>query len=186
MSDNSLEKILEELSTSAKLISQSDIEQLSHHIAEAKRVFIAGAGRSGFMVRAFSNRLMHLGYTTYFVGEPTTPSIQQGDLLIIGSGSGETSSLLNMAQKAKSQNAAVVLITIYPESSVGQLASFVVKLPGATKKSNLGQGTIKTVQPLGSLFEQLLLLTCESVIFNIKATQAISDDEMFARHANLE
>ena len=46
---------------------------------------------------------MHLGYTVYFVGEPTTPSIQEGDLLILGSGSGNTASLVSNAKKAKDQ-----------------------------------------------------------------------------------
>ena len=30
---------------------------------------------------------MHMGLTVYFVGEPTTPAIKEGDLLVIGSGS---------------------------------------------------------------------------------------------------
>jgi D-arabinose 5-phosphate isomerase GutQ len=41
----------------------------------AKRIFVAGAGRSSFAARAFSNRLMHLGFSVWFVGEPTTPSL---------------------------------------------------------------------------------------------------------------
>ncbi|HCR83652.1 MAG TPA: 6-phospho-3-hexuloisomerase, partial [Lachnospiraceae bacterium] len=98
-----LKKILEELMENAKQIRQEELEKFSDQIQMAKRVFVAGAGRSGFVARAFSNRLMHLGLTVYFVGEPTTPSIQEGDLLIIASGSGETGSLKVMAAKAKEQ-----------------------------------------------------------------------------------
>ena len=96
-----LKKILEELSRNAEQIRQEELEGFADQIQKAKRVFVAGAGRSGFVARAFSNRLMHLGLTVYFVGEPTTPAIQEGDLLVIASGSGETGSLKVMAQKAK-------------------------------------------------------------------------------------
>ena len=83
-----LKQILGELTRNAEQIRQEELEGFADQIQKAKRVFVAGAGRSGFVARAFSNRLMHLGLTVYFVGEPTTPSIQEGDLLVIASGSG--------------------------------------------------------------------------------------------------
>ncbi len=99
--------ILEELKENAKQVDESDIEAVAAGILRAERIFVAGAGRSGFAARAFANRLMHLGLTVFFVGEPTTPAVGKGDLLIIGSGSGETESLVVMAQKAKRLGAAV-------------------------------------------------------------------------------
>ena len=131
-----LKKILEELTHNAEQIRQEELEGFADQIQRAKRVFVAGAGRSGFVARAFSNRLMHLGLTVYFVGEPTTPAIQAGDLLIITSGSGETGSLKVMAQKAKKQGAALATITIYPQASIGSLADAVITVPGSTPKSS--------------------------------------------------
>ena len=93
--------ILDELKENAAQINDDDLKAVEKLITEANRIFIGGAGRSGFAARGFSNRLMHLGYTVYFVGEPTTPSIQAGDLLIVGSGSGNTASLVSNSQKAK-------------------------------------------------------------------------------------
>ena len=69
-----LKKILEELMENAKQIRQEELEQFADKIQEGNRIFVAGAGRSGFVARAFSNRLMHLGLTVYFVGEPTVPN----------------------------------------------------------------------------------------------------------------
>ena len=185
--DNSvLSEIMQELADSASLITQGEVDALADLIEKSGDIFVAGAGRSGFMVRAFVNRLMHLGFRAHFVGEPTTPAIKSGDLLIIGSGSGETGSLVTMAKKAAGLNAGVALITIYPEPTIGQLGSSIVRLPGTTQKSTLGHGGISTIQPLGSLFEQLLLLTCESAVLTIKRRKQMSDQEMFARHANLE
>ena len=75
--------VINELVDGAKEVDESQIDKLVEAILAAKRVFVAGAGRSGFVARAFSNRLMHLGFTVYFVGDTTTPSIQSDDLLVI-------------------------------------------------------------------------------------------------------
>ena len=73
-------------------------------------------------MRALGTRLMHLGKTVYVVGESTTPSIQAGELLILGSGSGQTSTLLAIAQKAKHQGAKILLFTTNPSSPLANLA----------------------------------------------------------------
>jgi 6-phospho-3-hexuloisomerase len=54
------------------------------------------------MMRAFAMRLMHIGFQVHVAGDVTTPAIRGGNLLIIGSGSGETSGLVSMAAKARS------------------------------------------------------------------------------------
>ena len=100
----------------------------------AKRIFVGGAGRSGFAARGFSNRLMHLGFQVYFVGEPTTPSIQEGDLLIVGSGSGNTASLVSNAKTAKAQGAKVATVTMFPENKIGSMADAAIRIPGVTEK----------------------------------------------------
>lgn len=180
-----LKKILEELTRNAEQIRQEELEGFADQIQKAKRVFVAGAGRSGFVARAFSNRLMHLGLTVYFVGEPTTPAIQAGDLLIIASGSGETGSLKVMAQKAKKQGAALATITIYPQASIGNLADAVITVPGSTPKSELAD-TAVSVQPMGNAFEQLLWLICDTVVIILMKRLGRTEEEMFALHANLE
>lgn len=47
---------------------------------------------------------MHLGFNVQVIGDVTTTFAKEGDLLIIGSGSGETQSLVAMSQKAKKQS----------------------------------------------------------------------------------
>ena len=180
-----LKKILEELTHNAEQIRQEELEGFADQIQRAKRVFVAGAGRSGFVARAFSNRLMHLGLTVYFVGEPTTPAIQAGDLLIITSGSGETGSLKVMAQKAKKQGAALATITIYPQASIGSLADAVITVPGSTPKSEFADTEV-SVQPMGNAFEQLLWLICDTVVIILMKRLGRTEEEMFALHANLE
>jgi len=92
---------------------------------------------------------MHLGFRVYVIGETVTPGIEEGDLLLIGSGSGETRTLIGMADKAKSLRALVAVLTTQPQSSIGVLSDIVPPLTGAPKDqadSNL------TIQPMGSLY----------------------------------
>lgn len=177
-------EIVNELTRTVDQIAEAEAEQLVTRILESKKIFVAGAGRSGLMVRAFAMRLMHMGLRAYVVGETVTPNFEKDDLLIIGSGSGETKSLVSMATKAKSIGGAVAAVTIFPESTIGQLADLVITLPGSPK-DQADSGT-KTIQPMGSLFEQTLLLFYDAVILRLMEKMGWDSQAMFGRHANLE
>ncbi|MCS7462935.1 6-phospho-3-hexuloisomerase [Paenibacillus doosanensis] len=176
--------MLTELHGTANLLSDEAADEFADRIVSAKRIFTAGAGRSGLMMRAFAMRLMHLGLNAYVVGESVTPGIGRDDLLIIGSGSGETKSLLSMAQKAKSIGADIALVTVNPESTIGQLSDATVRI-AASPKEQQGGGSA-TVQPMGSLFEQSLLLLTDALVLKLMDRQGIEAAAMFSKHANLE
>jgi len=91
-------RILEEISRTIDLGELEKTEELLEALTQAKRVFVAGAGRSGLMVRSFAQRLMQIGIDTYVVGETTTPEIHDGDLILIGSGSGRTGGPVSYAR----------------------------------------------------------------------------------------
>lgn len=176
--------IVEELRRAVDKISVNEAEQLVNLILNAEKVFVAGAGRSGLMGRAFAMRLMHLGIQAYVVGETVTPGIGPGDLLIIGSGSGETQSLIGMANKAKHIGAAVALVTIHPNSTLGRL-SVTVQLPGSAKDSEDRESTA-SIQPMASLFEQMLIILFDAVVLRLMDQMGKNAGQMFGRHANLE
>lgn len=180
-----LQSILVELTEDAQQIDQAQLKQVEALILKAKRIFIAGAGRSGFAARAFSNRLMHLGFTVYFVGEPTTPSIRENDLIIIGSGSGRTSGLVNMAKKAKSEKALLATITIHPKNPIGTMADALVQIPGISTGDHPSEKA-PSIQPNGSSFEQLSWLVYDSMIVDLKKELKQEQTDMDYRHANLE
>ncbi len=78
-----LQAILAELMADAQQIDGEEVNALGEAIMQAKRVFVAGAGRSGFAARAFANRLMHLGFQYLVCGRTDHPIHSAGDLLII-------------------------------------------------------------------------------------------------------
>ncbi|WP_435169734.1 6-phospho-3-hexuloisomerase [Paenibacillus glycanilyticus] len=174
--------ILQELERTLEAVKPGEIDALTHRITEADKIFVAGAGRSGLMMRAFAMRLMHMGFRAYVVGETVTPGIAEGDLLLIGSGSGETKTLATMAAKAQSIGAAVGVVTIVPESTLGAAASSRVTIPAVTKDSISGASS----QPMGTLFEQSLLLLLDTIVLNLMQQQELQGTAMYGNHANLE
>lgn len=180
-----LKAILMELTENIKAVRQEELDALADKLMEAGRIFVAGAGRSGFAARACSNRLMHLGLSVSFVGEPTTPSIQKGDLLLLFTGSGETGSLKGAAHRAKDLGAHIAVVTIFPESSIGCLADTKVVIPGATPKG-LQQCRAITIQPMGNAFEQMAWLVSDTVTMMLMERLHITEEEMLRLHANLE
>lgn len=186
MQAKTIQLIVNELGTYSKKIQEEEIQQIVTLCRQANRIFVGGAGRSGFCARGFANRLMHLGLNVHVVGETTTPSIQKGDLLVIGSGSGTTASLLLNAKKAKEAGARVATITLCPDAAIGQLSEAVVKVPGATWKSDQVEDKVVTVQPGGSLFEQFSWLIYDSIIVELMTALGETEESMAPRHANLE
>lgn len=181
----SIEDVLNEIERTVKNISVSEQEALADKILNANSIFIAGVGRSGMMAGCFAMRLMHMGLNVYRVGEVVTPAIQKGDLLIIASGSGTTGSLVHMAEKACRIGAEVATVTIYPEAEIGKLSSVSVCIHAPTSKSDVDTG-IRSVQPMGSLFEQSLLICLDYIVKILMEKKKITGEQMFLRHANLE
>ena len=178
-------QMIQELEKTLAHIEPGQAEKLVHAILQVDKIFVAGAGRSGLMVKAFAMRLMHMGSDVYVVGETTTPNLTANDMLIIASGSGATGSLVVMARKAKTLGAQLALVTIDQHSIIGELADIVLAIPAPSPKVQR-ETDFHSIQPMGSLFEQSLLLSLESIILMLMERQKKTSDMMFTRHANLE
>lgn len=179
------EVVINELSHTLSSIDSESAEKFVDLILDAEEVFCAGAGRSGFQIKGFAMRLMHMGINSYVVGETCTPNIKDNGLLVICSGSGETKSLVNHATKAKEMGAKIALITINPESSIAKMADVVIEISAPSPKS-AKEGEIKSIQPMGSLFEQSEGIFMDIAIMMLMERQGLDSDTMFGRHANME
>lgn len=181
-----LTNIISELATNARYINNEQLTEFVKAIIKAKHIFIAGAGRSGVVIRGFANRLLHLGFSVSIVGDITSPHSQNGDLVIINSGSGETKSLISMAKKAKTENnITVYLLTMNPSSTLAQLADNIVQLPGVSPKVT-ALSDITSIQPMGSAFEQISMLTYDAIVLELMDQLGETTESMFERHANFE
>lgn len=180
-----IQTILSELESILKDVNAEDSDRAVKMICSAPRIFLAGVGRSGYMMRAFAMRLMHSGLHAYMVGDTETPGAAAGDLLILGSGSGETESLIAVAEKSKKLGLHLLVVTGFSDSPLGSLAEQTVKISAPTPKSSRRSGFV-SAQPMGSLFEQALLLYLDAVVMEIMDHEKLDGKTMFGRHANLE
>jgi 6-phospho-3-hexuloisomerase len=182
---NILTKTLQELELVLDSIEESSIAPMLQVLRDADRIFIAGKGRSGLQMRAFAMRLMHLGLQAFVVDDVTTPGITAGDLLLTGSGSGQTPSLVGYAAQAKKEGAKLAVITADGTSPVALHADVLVLLPAPTPKAK-GKTTHQSIHPMGTLFEQSLGLFNDLLILLLMDKLGMDADEMFTHHANLE
>lgn len=174
-----------ELAEALSRVDGKSLNALTDAIAGAPHVLLAGRGRSGLVMQGFAMRLMHMDKDAYVLGDATTPATQRDDLLIIGSGSGTTPSLVAASQRATHIGARQALITINPDSTIARNADIVVRIPAPSPKADDAE-SITSVQPMGSLFEQAMGLICDAMIIRLMQVMNVSAEQMFARHANIE
>lgn len=179
------QQIVREIHDVLARVDRRQVEELVQAIISSRRLFLEGRGRSGLMMRAFAIRLTHLDIHCHVVGESTTPSLLKGDLLLVGSGSGETITTLLAARNAKASGGRVAALTTRGKSSLAQLADLLVVLPAPVRETS-DIDTVATIQPMASLFEQSLLLLLDTIVMILKERLQLDERMMMARHSNLE
>lgn len=187
------------ITKTACMLDQDQMAAFFSEMLAAKRVYVAGAGRSGFIAKAFGLRLVHLGYDTYIVGETITPAFRSGDTLVVFSGSGETHSMVSISGTAKELGGKVCLITASPESKITNIADCTVNLGDLTgyyrKAKNSFEirqltGEYRSVSsafaPLGTLFETMALVFSDAVISSLMEAKKAEIFDMQCRLTNVE
>jgi 6-phospho-3-hexuloisomerase len=160
------------------------VAALCGKILSARKVFCVGVGRVLLSLQCFTKRLAHLGIDAHYVGEITEPAITGEDLLIVGSGSGESLFPLSIARRAKHLGAAVVHVGSNPKSSMAEYADLMVRIPVRTKLAL--EDEIDSRQPMTSLFEQSLLLLGDIIALMIITEKKLDMRGLWQHHANLE
>ncbi len=176
------EAVLDEIKDCLMKITKPEIEALTGQIDPDIRIFCDAAGRSRLQMEGFAMRLAQMGFKVYIVGEPTAPAIEAGDVLVTASASGETPVLVQHSRKAKEIGAKRLLITASPESSLGLMSDSMLILHAQSKTDTRKV----SMQPMGSLFEQCLMLIFDIIVLCLMDKYGISGEDMYEHHANLE
>lgn len=181
-----LTAITAEVSAAAAALGDAgagQLESVASLLADANRVFVHGAGRSGLALQMTAMRLMHLGLRVHVVGDATTPAITSGDVLLTASGSGTTGGIVRAAQNAVDAGARVAALTTAADSPLAGLASAVVIVPAADKLDRSGRAS---AQYSGGLFEQVVVVAGDALFHALWQRSGLDADELWPRHANLE
>lgn len=195
--DEYLDQLLPQLMQILKKVDKDSQKEFIKAIKKARRVYVVGAGRSGLVAKAFAMRLVHLRKRTFVVGETIIPGMRKKmDILVAVSGSGETTSVVEIAKVAKKIGGRLGVITASPKSSLACLADVLVHIPaGKTKYSEVDYDFSydsrqllggASLSPLGSLFELSAMLFFEWVIFTLMKELKISENTMKKIHTPLE
>jgi len=177
-------EIIKEISTVLDTVKNEEIELLADQILNSKKIVVCGAGRVGMAIRGFGMRLGHLGLNAFTLGDSTVPSIAEGDLMIVASGSGETQTIYDIAALSKKNNAKLAIVTGRPESRMGQIADIIVTVKAPSKVSAVDG--FKSIQPMTTLNEQSLSILFDAVVLVLMKKMNQTHDDMWARHSNLE
>ncbi|MDI3542786.1 MAG: 6-phospho-3-hexuloisomerase [Candidatus Atribacteria bacterium] len=184
--DQAAEVVLKETHTLLTTLDAEKVKRLIAHVEKdwpEKRLFFWARGRSFLVLRGFAMRLMHMGYEVHIVGEVDCPAIGEGDILIVASGSGGTSSVLLLVDKARQFGAQIVAITGRPNSPLQEKTDEVVEF----NPEKAGDSVQLYSNGGGTRFEHSLMLFLDSVILSLVfSRREEAYQEMLKRHANLE
>lgn len=165
-------------------VNDETVEDFIRRITGAGAIFFFAQGRSGFILRTFCMRLMHLGFQVYFCGETITPAIGSEDLLVVLSGSGETATTLESVKSAKKQKAMTCGILGNTESGIAAQVDKIIHLPGTTKLCRKTEPD--SLQMAGSLFEQAAFLFLEAVVLILYRERKAQVGRLSHRHTTIE
>ena len=134
-----------------------------------------GAGRMGYALRAFIMRLCHMGFNASMIGDTNVPRVKENTIILINSSSGETPSIIQYAQQAKSEKGKIFLTSCSTDSSIGTLSDFIIKLP-----------TVKTQQLMKSPYEQFSMLLYDYIVIKLMNSLDLDSDKVSYNHSILE
>lgn len=130
--DLSLDEILKNLNRSKNIITEQEesivkfrdiiLSASNKRVSNERKttIFLAGAGRSGFVAKAFAMRLMHLGFYVYVFNETIAPPVTEGDIIIIVSKSGKSNSITQIVEDSKIDNVKFLAVCGNTESELAQ------------------------------------------------------------------
>ncbi|SHF14637.1 transcriptional regulator, RpiR family [Seinonella peptonophila] len=109
------------------LIDHKRFQNVLKLIQNAKRIFIYGLGSSGLAAQELNYRLSRMGFISESITDPhlmviRSTLLQDGDLVLAFSRSGQTIDLLQSIQKVKDKGAKVIAFTAYGDSPLIKIA----------------------------------------------------------------
>ncbi|MEM3852581.1 MAG: SIS domain-containing protein [Methanomassiliicoccales archaeon] len=151
--------------------------KIVEEIRQDRKTFIYGVGRSGLVGKAFAIRLVQMGLPVFFIGETITPIVENNDLTIVISNTGETMSAVQTANIVRRIGGYVICITGRAHSKLAHASSFVIPLD-----INIAPASRK-VAPLGTIFEDAVHLLFDALVPQLMEKFGQNENSMRARHA---
>lgn len=186
-------QVIDEINKVLNSFDDNVVENFINKIIEIKnkggKICGFGAGRMGYGLKAFMMRLNHIGIPAYFIGDTFIPPMNENDLFIVTSGSGETKSVFNMLEIAKTKaNMQTCAITGNIESTMAKFAdmSIVFKPSNGGLNSKDNDQKINSIQPMTSLNEQSMFVFFDIIAVRLIQELGIKKEDEKKFHFNVE
>jgi 6-phospho-3-hexuloisomerase len=177
-------QVTNEITACLNDIDENLVAELVLSILGARQIVVHGAGRVGLACRGFAMRLGHVGLNAFTVTDATVPPLAKGDLLIIGSSSGETQTVYDVAVHGKKNGAQVVVVTANTESRMASVADTTIFINAPTKFGPTEK--CSSIQPMATLFEQCVQLLFDVVVLLLMNETNQTHNDLWVRHSNLD
>jgi len=168
---------LSEVQSAIEKIEDSKVDEIVSAIVNAKKIFIYGVGRSGLVGQSFAVRLVQMGLDVHFVGDMTTPIVEEQDLVIIISNTGETMSAVQTANIVRRIGATVITVTSSMQSKLANASTIVLLIPPFKDEKR------KQLAPLGTLFELATAVALDSLVPVLMQRLNQTESSLRKRHA---
>ncbi|EKT61832.1 6-phospho-3-hexuloisomerase [Providencia burhodogranariea] len=178
-----VDHISQELRTVLSHIDPAQTDDYIAIILASDKIFVTGVGRVLLALETMVKRFNHLGISAHIVGAVNEPPISKNDLLIVGSGSGESLIPKHITLCAKKIGAKIAHLTSSPHSSIAQQSDVIVNFKCGSKS---GEGTYQSIQPMTTLFEQSLMVFGDIICLELMQLKELSYADVSKNHANLE
>ena len=163
------------------------LQEVADIIDGANNVFVAGRGRSRQTAMNFGERLGQLGKPVYVVGMPTAPSIKEGDVLVLSSGSGNTATLVDFAKTAKEVGAKCVLLSYNKEAEDSKINTATFLVSDVVRKNYNGSAgaDAEIYDQIYAYYDYPTNLAFDTILTYIMLKNGLSREQVEAEKANL-
>lgn len=182
-------EILNEIKQVLDSINEEEVNKLIEMIESSDKIVGYGAGRMGLSLKAFMMRLNHLGINAYYVDDTYIPPLTGFDLLLVSSGSGETTMVKTFMRKAiEKTGCATAVITGNKESSMAKMANLAVLFKPCNGGLNSADSSekINSIQLMSTLNEQATYILFDIIAKRIADDLNMDTEKTKRYHFNVE
>lgn len=147
--DNDAARILDNMVLALKstydLLNYDDIRKAAGLILQAKNVYAFGSGNSGQAAQELRNKVLRLGLNVITFQDNhfqliSTSLMDEKDVLLLFSVSGQTKDTINLAKMAQKQGVNLIIVTNYLKSPLAKYATALLYVVG--KSSPIDSGSL--------------------------------------------
>lgn len=182
-------EILNEIKELLDSINEQEVDDLVDLILNSDKTVGYGAGRMGLSLKAFIMRLNHLGIDAFYYDDTYIPPMKEYDLLLISSGSGETTTVKTFLDKAKKvSNCSIGVITGNRNSYMGSMADSVIEYKPCNGGLNSedSENKINSIQIMSTLNEQATYILFDIMAKKIADKLNLKPEWIKGNHFNVE